>query len=173
MTPSFVRKVQVRATTIISYTSYRILHTHSLWCYVVLLDLHIILLLSCSASGHLELIKTSLLNIMWKQDLQWEANSGLVLLWFLLQYFLTLSVIIAGYAKQSWGGSTVDARYQVSLSSDVSFHPLSTCLGNDTSPQQLQTWLSHKGLINPMHWYFLRDYIKRGRLLWFISPAGG
>lgn len=141
--------------------------SYSFWCYVIMLDLYIILLLSCSASRYLELIKTSLLNIMWKQDLQWEANNVLALLWFFIQYFLTVSVIISGYAKQSWGCSTADAWYQISLSSDVSFHPLSTCLGIDTSPQQLQTWLSYKGLIKPMHWYFLKDYIKSGRLPWF------
>lgn len=123
-----------------------------------------VLLVSCSASKRLELIKTSLLNMVWKQELQWEANNILGFLWFLVQYFPTFSVTISGYAEQSWGCSTADARYQISLSSDVSFHPLSTRLGNDTSPQQLQTWLPHEDLIKPMHWCFLRDGVRTGAL---------
>lgn len=136
------------------------LHPREFWCFIVVLGIYIILLLSCSSSWHLKVMQTNLLNIMQKQDLQWEENNVLVVLWFLIQWFHTLSVLISGFAEQPWGHSTADAWHQVPLSSDVSFHPLSACLGTDTSPQQLQTWLSHKGLTKPVHWYFLRGSVK-------------
>lgn len=87
--------------------------------------------------------------------------------------YLTLSAVISGYAKQSRGRTAADAWYQIPLPSDVSFHTLSTWFRNDTSPQQLQTWLSHKGLVKPVLWYFLWDWIRTSRLPCFLPLAGG
>lgn len=60
----------------------------------------------------------------------------------LVSLFTFPLVLILGSPKQSRGLITADVGYQISLSSHVSFYPLSPCSGNDRDPQQFQARLS-------------------------------